>query len=105
MAGVNAPTTTRFLSQTTAIMFVVLVFLAAIPFAPLAALVLLIANVSRRLNPDDEFSTAWLFVVMGAGMVINIIALPPCLFWSWITGKQAPPSPQLESYRRRRDEV
>ena len=82
-------------------MVVALAFVVAILLAPFATLVLLIAVVARRMNPDGEgdASKAWLFVVMGAGMVLNAIVLPIFLVWNWVIGKPSPPSPQHGSHR------
>jgi hypothetical protein len=93
----SMPAATRFLREATTTLVVVLLFIAAIALLPLAAFVMLIAFVLRRLNPDGEgkASLVWFGVVGLAGMVFTILVLPVGLLWDRITGKPSPPSPQL----------
>jgi hypothetical protein len=93
----SKPAATRFLREATTTLVVVLLFIAAIPLLPLAALVMFMAFALRTLNHDGEgkASVVWFGVVGLAGMVITIFVLPFGLLWDRITGKPSPPSPEL----------
>jgi Mn2+/Fe2+ NRAMP family transporter len=103
MPGVEGATVMRRILNLIATgLALVLVYVVAIVALPFAALLLVIASISRKLYSDEGENVAstasmiWLFVLMAAGMAINLICLPISLFWYSELGKQPPPRVRLD---------
>jgi hypothetical protein len=74
------------------VVFAVFAYLIAIVLLPLATIVLLLAYFDRKLHPRSETPGILASLVMPAGMVLNVVALPIGICWLWMFGNTARPS-------------
>lgn len=68
------------------VVFVVFAYIIAIVLLPLATIVLLLAYFYRKLHPHGETPGILASLVMPAGMVLNVVALPIGICWLWVFG-------------------